>query len=1440
MDYYDPMNGYKVSFKKDSMPDMFYFNELKNNVYPESKNEGSALSIISEPAKAVPRSAFGILGSLSAYISQQAHYASNRPMTIYGELLRNALAKPDDEENTFLDGLKKANLGTHIADVLKQTFIDAPEEIPEEDKTSAQNMMKAIEAHTDNITQWFEDRQASTKLLGVELTAPDPDLFRGDFMDNPSFTRAISAVTAAIPSLAGVAMSTIVTGTPLPAIAVLGMSTAGSVTKEALDAGADPSVAKLSGFAGGLVDSLLEFAGFKMLGMNELAKDATKTGVKAAVGKPLLRRALRAGKGMITEGSQEGIQQLAQNIIARIGYDDTRELFAGVAESIIGGAGSGGIVGAIMPDTAGKLDKIAEKAKKLGVAPETIDKVYSEVANVAVNNGTTINEAISDMLGRLKVSESPEDQDLYKTISLAETKSRFEEVVSSVKYKKIDTVEEYAKTEVNRVAVDRLISLRNVAQTIKDEENLVSTVEFTINDMSDSDLFSIWKAITEDKQLNYSIEDVKSMLKDYVVEGAALGYQIGETITINPMMIKKHYKDLQSFLKDDSAVSKYSPILKGEKYLGLDPKEIAGLYKTEEALLETTIHHEIGHELFARLLKKKDVVEKLSRKEMEALVNLEEALVQMYALQKQGLWDSIKTKDMDSANKFLKHMNSIFESKGILKENEDIKKMFSEPGIKNAMEVLMYNATSYEALERLWHQESDLGQFVHAVKMNKMYGKVKAYAKKNKMSVEAAEEQLTYIIDYHGKPNPLDGTMKTMVENEEQEITVREAIKLKYPEHHKAIISSIEQNYELSQKPDAKLRALANEVSKEYKKYGVMLKKAGLISDTITNYTSRKYVRDPNAVFEGPEAKGKKRSEHFQGRVFENTAEAIANGYIPETMSATKNLFEYGKEITDVIANMKFYNTLSKFSHGLHPFLSKYKIEGYAKLDSGIFSFAKRIGGDKTYKQMYAPKQYAKSINAMLGKSKLEGIPFVDSVSTLNANLKSMRLLSSLFHHVAFFNSYVFGVQGKYKHGAKALNPFAAYKEGLNMISGMNPTIKLGVKNGLTFGLVQDWDAKLLREKTWIGSVLNRQDVTKSVKDKILNLRDTYTDFLFNKWGAGLKSMSFSIEYQHYRANPKFANMSDDQVAAMVAEFVNDDFGGLHLKRMHRNPTTQHIMRLLTLGSDWTESNINTMVKAFRLGKEGEIYRRFWGGAAMKIAIVTTLFNMAAAMIGRDDDDEDKQAFERYLDGYATAWEHGKLNMLKAHIDPMFELFGYKTNNEHYLNVGGHFLDPIKWFTRDIKKGKDVGEAFGQLVNPNRLFSGLAKSAYYKSSMVAKPIMDMLKGTDYTFYRKFTDFDELIGSKSLPDKPGTTRTRKWLSWNERPTMVGFKQLPSYMSYELYQTLPVFIASTIEFIHGESNAIDYIPKLFGLSVDKTYNKPKYKSKKTDYKKRGEKP
>jgi len=214
-------------------------------------------------------------------------------------------------------------------------------------------------------------------------------------------------------------------------------------------------------------------------------------------------------------------------------------------------------------------------------------------------------------------------------------------------------------------------------------------------------------------------------------------------------------------------------------------------------------------------------------------------------------------------------------------------------------------------------------------------------------------------------------------------------------------------------------------------------------------------------------------------------------------------------------------------------------------------------------RRIFAPEQIADNMNNILGSSNIKGVPGVLGLTKLNAIAKAIILQTSLFHHQAFVRSYWFGGAV----GPKDLNFVKAYKQGLELIKAEDPLIKLLVKNGLTLGRIQDWDENLLRQKTQVGEWLDQWKAPKAVKDKIVGWQEQQAHFLFNKFGAGLKAMAAILEYR--QLTDKHREMSESQRAKRAADLVNDDFGGLHLQRMGRNPTLQHIARLFLLAPDW-------------------------------------------------------------------------------------------------------------------------------------------------------------------------------------------------------------------------------------------------------------------------------
>jgi len=247
----------------------------------------------------------------------------------------------------------------------------------------------------------------------------------------------------------------------------------------------------------------------------------------------------------------------------------------------------------------------------------------------------------------------------------------------------------------------------------------------------------------------------------------------------------------------------------------------------------------------------------------------------------------------------------------------------------------------------------------------------------------------------------------------------------------------------------------------------------------------------------------------------------------------------------------------------------------------GINFFITDEGTILEKRELYAPEKIARDLNKILGVSRLKGVkilgaPVIDILTKYNAIFKSWILVTSFFHHQAFLRSYYLPTQHKTR---EEWNPFKAYKMGKKAIEDMTPEIELLVRNGLTMFKVQDWEESVLRrEDTVFGKILDKSTTSKAIKDKISELRERQANFLFGNFGAALKTQAALIELRNMTR--KHPDMDVQERAKMVARLINDDFGGLHLGRMSRDPTIQHIMRLGLLAPDWCcDSKTRAMTK---------------------------------------------------------------------------------------------------------------------------------------------------------------------------------------------------------------------------------------------------------------------
>ena len=151
--------------------------------------------------------------------------------------------------------------------------------------------------------------------LGIE--APDPDVFRGSFMQNPSWIRGATIVAEAIPSLATATVVTFATGNPIAGAASLGLVEGSEQYVEARNAGKPVGFSSGAGILSTVGNTILE-----VLPLTRFLRGGSKK-----LGKDIF-------VGAIQEGGEEVLQALWQNSIARIGYDKTRNLTEGMNRRI--------------------------------------------------------------------------------------------------------------------------------------------------------------------------------------------------------------------------------------------------------------------------------------------------------------------------------------------------------------------------------------------------------------------------------------------------------------------------------------------------------------------------------------------------------------------------------------------------------------------------------------------------------------------------------------------------------------------------------------------------------------------------------------------------------------------------------------------------------------------------------------------------------------------------------------------------------------------------------------------------------------------------------------------------------------------------------------------------------------------------------------------------
>lgn len=458
--------------------------------------------------------------------------------------------------------------------------------------------------------------------------------------------------------------------------------------------------------------------------------------------------------------------------------------------------------------------------------------------------------------------------------------------------------------------------------------------------------------------------------------------------------------------------------------------------------------------------------------------------------------------------------------------------------------------------------------------------------------------------------------------------------------------------------------------------------------------------------------------------------------------------------------------------------------------------------------RVYAHPLLAKTINNLFGTSKLYSVPGFQTITQYTAEIKHTIFTLSSFHHQALLRSFFFG--GRYQKGD--LNVSQVIQEGERLIRDYGEDVQLLSGGGLTIGKQQEWDELdwVKDDKLKVNEIIDRVAVIEKHRKKVLNLRDNMTYFLFQRMMPALKIMTAiaELEAQRRKHGEKLnsGEMTQHDIAKMVGNLINDDFGGLHHGRIQkhgRDPTIQHVLRLMLLAPDWTESNVRTMYKAFISGgkEEQRMYKEFWGRVLVKAMMITFAFNII--MTAMDDDD----IWERYQ----KAWKAGRFKWLDADVTPLRRIFGMGDGRKKYLSLIGHFHDPFKFICHPVLSLK------------------------HKGSPLIKTMLEGITGEDWKGAR-FTSFPELLGLDKkdiyLTTRPGKYRIgdpkggklrgqlTSW-DWSSKGA-VEWWQLPSYILHSLAGFMPIPAQSMRAFLAGEMDGWDAVLKSTGFMATSGYS------------------
>jgi len=224
--------------------------------------------------------------------------------------------------------------------------------------------------------------------------AADPEVFEKTFMENPSIARLLGGTAESVPPMAlGLGAKTKL-GRNI-ATAIMTATESLPEYQQMKDSGMSQNDALSNALAQAVGTFYLERVGLEGVALNNpiMRKISKKFGARWLVGTAI---------AFASEGSTEGLQTIYQNALAA-GYDDDREAFDGLMESILGG----GLLGGGMSITQSMAQNINDSFRK-EVVDEAVVSATDDSVVYTFGDANTIRNTMSDIEIEQEVSAAPE------------------------------------------------------------------------------------------------------------------------------------------------------------------------------------------------------------------------------------------------------------------------------------------------------------------------------------------------------------------------------------------------------------------------------------------------------------------------------------------------------------------------------------------------------------------------------------------------------------------------------------------------------------------------------------------------------------------------------------------------------------------------------------------------------------------------------------------------------------------------------------------------------------------------------------------------------------------------------------------------------------------------------------------------------------------------